>query len=255
MSRSEVDPPAGAALTGGLSTRRPFPLVRVWALALMAGLIAGFTSWLIGEAIHNRFGPPTLVNTAGPSGGFLSAPEVHKLDMAKRAAQTLDATLVFGSLGAVLGLVLGLAGGFARGSARAALTAAIGGSILGGIVGAAVTNVILPTYFRILNPDTNDLIVGILFHLLISSAIGAVGGAAFGTGLGDRSCAVRAAVGGLLGAAAGALVYEMVGALAFPLAETSSPISATWGPRLLARLAVTTLASVGVAMGALDQRK
>jgi len=219
----------------------------------MAGLIAGFSSWLIGEATHGRFGPPTLVAISGSGGGFLSASDVHKLDMAKRAAQTLDATLVFGSLGAVLGLTFGLAGGFARGSARAALSAAIAGLICGGIVGAGVTQVILPIYFEVFNSDTNDLIVGILFYMVISSAIGAVGGAVFGSGLADRSCAVRAAVGGLLGAAAGVLVYQIVGAVAFPIAETTSPISATWGTRLLARLAVTILASVGVAMGAVDQ--
>jgi hypothetical protein len=255
MSGSEVDPPAGVALAGGLSTCQPFPLVRVWLLTLTAGLIAGFTSWLIEEATHGRFGPPTLLNKSGPAGGLLSAPEIHKLTMAKRAAQTLDATLIFGSLGAVLGLTLGLAGGFARGSARSALSAAIVGSVCGGIVGAAVTRVILAIYFKNLNPNANDLIVGMLFHVAISSAIGAAGGAAFGIGLGDRRCAVRAAVGGLLGAAAGVLVHEMGGAVAFPLAEVTIPIPETWGTRLLACLAVTTLAAVGVAMGALVQKK
>jgi len=255
MSHIEADPLAGAAPAGGLSERRRFPLVRVWVLALLAGLIAGFTSWLIGEAIHGRFGPPTLVNISGPSGGFLSGPEIHRLNTAHSAAQTLEATLTFGSLGAVLGLALGLAGGFARGSARAALSAAIVGSILGGAAGAALTKVILPIYFRILDPDSNDLIVGIMIQVVISSAIGAVGGAAFGIGLGDRSRVVRAVIGGLLGAIAGALVYEMVGAIAFPLDKISDPISVTWGTRLFARLAVTTLASAGVAMGALDQAK
>jgi hypothetical protein len=175
--------------------------------------------------------------------------------MAKQSAQILDVALVFGSLGTVLGLGLGLAGGYARGSPQAALRAAIAGSILGGAVGAAVVPMILPTYYRIFNPDTNDLIVGFLFHIVISSSIGAVGGAAFGMGFGDRRCAVRASFGGLLGAAAGAVVYGIVGAVAFPLDQTSSPISATWGTRLIAHLAVTTLASVGVAMGALDQSK
>lgn len=245
MSPIEVDPPPGATPSKGLTTPRQFPSARVWILALMAGLIAGFTSWLIGEAIHGRFGPPELVVTASPSGGFLGAPEIHKLRMAKRAAQTLEATLTFGSLGAVLGLALGLAGGSARGSARAALSAAIAGAILGGVVGAALTEVVLPIYFRFLNPDTNDLILGILIQVVISSGIGAVGGAAFGIGFGDRSHAVRAALGGLLGATAGVLVYEMVGALAFPTDGTSNLISATWVTRLFARLAVTTLASAG----------
>ena len=187
MSGVEVDPPAGEAIPGGSRTGQHFPHVRVWVLTLTAGLIAGFAAWLIGEATHGRFAPPTLVNMAGPSGGFLSGPEVQKLDTAKRSAQILDAALVFGSLGAVFGLALGLAGGFARRSARLASRAAIAGGILGGAVSAAVIAVILPIYYRILDPDNNELIVGFLFHAVISSAIGAVGGAAFGTGLGDRS--------------------------------------------------------------------
>jgi hypothetical protein len=255
MSSLEADSPTGVVIAGGMNTDRPFPRRRIWVLVLMAALIAGFTSWLVGEAIHGRLAPPTLVNMAGPKGGFLSGPEVQKLDMAKQFAQTLDTTLVFGSLGAVLGLILGLAGGYARGSSRAAWLAAVAGSIVGGTVGAAVIPVILPTYYRMFDPDTNDLLVGFLFHIIISSAIGAVGGAAFGFGFGDRRCAVRAAIGGLVGAAAGSVVYGIVGAVAFPLDQTSSPISATWGTRLVARLAVTILASVGVAIGALDQSR
>jgi hypothetical protein len=251
MRRIEVDPPAGATIAGGSSTRRHFPLFRVWVLTLIAGLLAGFISWLIGELLHRRFDQPAPALSGPPS----SAQMMGALFRAERAAQISEATLAFGALGAVLGLALGLAGGSARRSARAALSAAIVGWILGGAVGAASTKVILPLYFRILNPDTNDLIVGILFHVVISSAIGAVGGAAFGIGLVDRSRAFRAVLGGLLGATAGALVYEMVGALAFPLAKTSSPIATMWGARLLARLTVTILASAGVAIGALDQAK
>ena len=135
------------------------------------------------------------------------------------------------------------------------MSGAIAGGILGSAVGAALTKVILPIYFRILDPDTNELIVGIMIQVLLSSAIGAAGGASFGVGLGDRSRGFRAALGGLLGGTAGALVYEMVGALAFPLAKTSGPIATTWDARLLAQLAVTILTSGGVAMGALDQAK
>ncbi len=111
-----------------------------------------------------------------------------------------------------------------------------------GRAGAAATGFMLPIYLRILDPDVDDLIVGMMFHVTISSAIGALGGAAFGAGLGDRSRAVRAVVGGLLGAAAAAVVYDIVGAFSFPLDGTSKPISATWSARLFARLAVTILA-------------
>jgi hypothetical protein len=248
MSRNEVDPPPGATHAGGSSTRRHAPLARVWVLPLLAGLIAGFASWLIGEALHRRFEHPDFALSGPPS----SAEVMSSLFRAERAAQRLDAILSFGSLGAVLGMAHGLAGGSVRGSVRAALIAGIVGSILGGLVGAAVTQVILPIYHRILDPDTNELMVGIVIHVVISSAIGAVGGAAFGFGLGDRSRGCRAVVGALLGAVAGSLVYEIVGALAFPLDGTSKPIAATWGARLFARLAVTTFASAGLAMCALD---
>jgi hypothetical protein len=171
---------------------------------------------------------------------------------AAQATETLEASLAFGSLGAVLGLTLGLAGGSARGSARAALIAAIVGSILGGAAGAGMSRALLPIYFRILDPDHGDLTLAILIQGGIWPVIGAAGGAAFGIGLGERGRAVVPLLGGLLGAVAGLLVYEIVGALVFPLDKTSNPLSATWGTRLFARLAVTTLASAGAARGALD---
>ncbi len=90
---------------------------------------------------------------------------------------------------------------------------------------------------------------------MISSAVGAVGGAAFGLGLGDRSRVVRAVSAAFWEPSLGRWSIEMAGAIAFPLDKISNPISATWGTRLFARLAVTTLASAGVAMGALNQAK
>jgi hypothetical protein len=255
MSPIEADLPAGATPAARLSARRQFSPVRVWALALMAGFIAGFASWLTGEAIHARYAPPMLVNISAPSGGFLPGPEIRRLTAAHSAAQTLEATLTFGSLGAVLGLALGLAGGSARGSAQAALRAAIVGTIVGGAAGAAMNQALMPIFLRLAKPNSGDLTLAILIQSGIWSVVGAVGGVAFGLGLGDRSRVVRAIIGGLLGAIAGAVVYEMVGAILFPLDKTSDPISATWGTRLFARLAVTTLASAGVAMGALDQGK
>jgi hypothetical protein len=247
MSRIEVDPlPAGDS-----SARRHFAPVRVWTQALMAGMIAGFTSWLIGEALHRRFDrlAPTL------SGPPTSAEMMKSIFIAGRTAQKWEAILGFGSLGGGLGSALGLAGGSARLSVRAAPGAAIVGGILGGAVGVASTQVILPLYQRFLDPDHNDLIVGIMTQVVISAALGAVRGAAFGIGLGDRSRGLRAVLAGLLGAIAGPLVYEMAGALAIPLDKTTNQISATWGSRLFARLAVTTLASAGVAIAAPDRSK
>jgi hypothetical protein len=250
MSGLEADPQPAASLDGALITRQPLPRVRVWTLALTAGLVAGFASWLIGEALHGRFNP------VAPASGPRANAEMKARSVAEaRAAETLEASLAFGSLGAVLGLTLGLAGGTARGSGRAALIAALVGSVLAGAAGAAMSRVLLPIYFGNFDPDRDDLTLALLIQGGNWSVIGAAGGAAFGIGIGGRVRVARALLGGLLGALAGVLVYEIVGALVFPLGGTSHPLSATAGTRLFARLAVAILASAGAARGALDPVK
>ena len=231
-------------------THGPLPAVRVWALAITAGLIAGFGSWLIGEALPGRFRP-----VEASTGARASAEEKARGVVEATASESTVASLAFGSMGAVLGLTLGLAGGSVRGSARAALIAAVVGAILGGTAGAGMSRVLLPIYFRHLDPDHGDLTLAILILGGIWPIIGATGGAAFGIGLGQPGHVLRALLGGLLGALAGLLVYEIVGALAFPLDKTSNVLSATWGTRLFARLAVTSLASAGAAAGAMNPVK
>lgn len=228
---------------------RPAGAGRICVLIIVAGLIAGFTSWLTGEMLHSRFDRPLLA-----TGGVPTADEARAEAIGREAGVTREATLTFGSLGAALGLALGAAGGSARRSVRAALIAASFGTALGATAGAAagaeMPRILLPIYFRSFKPDNDDLALAILIQGGICSVIGAVGGAALGVGLGDRSLTVRAILGGLLGAIAGVLVYQMIGALAFPLDQTTKPISATGGTRLLAHLAVTALASAGAARGA-----
>ncbi len=237
----------GASLAGGHAARRQPPPARVWALALTAGLIAGFASWLVGETFQGRLRPGLLATN-----GFPTAEEASAHATVSAAAGMLEATLAFASLGAALGLALGVAGGSARQSARAASIAGISGAILGAVAGAAMTQLLLPIYFRFHDPDHEDLRLVFLIQGGIGAVIGAAGGAALalGIGLGDRGRAVRAILGGLLGGIAGVVVYEFVGILAFPLDETTMPISATGGTRLLARLAVAVLASAGAAMNA-----
>jgi hypothetical protein len=220
--------------------------VRVWALALTAGLIAGFASWLIGESLHGRFAPPDA-----RTGVRLSPEQIQSRRKAIDASLVLEGAVAFGVLGAVTGLALGLAGGCARGSARAALIAATAGTILGGAAGAIIPRILLPIYFRLYNPDRDDLGLSVVIQCGNWSVIGAAAGAAFGIGLGDRGRALRTLVGGLLGAVAGALAYEMGGALAFPLGGTTGALSATWVTRLFARLAVTIFTSAGAAIAAL----
>ena len=110
----------------------------------------------------------------------------------------------------------------------------------------------LPPYndYKAQHPDeaARDLILPLLVHAGIWSAVGALAGLAYAFGLGDRRPLVRIMLGGLAGAALGTLAYELIGAAAFPAAQTTQFVSATWPTRLFARLAVTVAAAAGVAL-------
>jgi hypothetical protein len=249
----ETTPPAPApaldstrAMDEARSARRP-AVLRLWAVTLAAGLAAGLGSWFLGESIYGRYQPE--LDTAN---SFM-APDVTNANAAKvRRATMLEASLTYATLGAVLGLALGLAGGLARGSTRGGLAAAACGLVLGAIGGYGAAGVLAPMHERLLKPVGDDLIVAIIVQGGICAVVGALSGAAFGLGFGGdgRRFDLRAVVGGLLGAVAGLIVYQMGGGIAFPFDDTSLPVSSTWGTRLFARTAVSGFAAVGVALAA-----
>jgi hypothetical protein len=236
------DEPDAAPRGESTAVCRSSPRLLIWALALTAGLAAGSVAWLVGEAVHDRFQPRLLA-----TGGIPSIEEARAGEHAMRSALTLQAAVAFGLLGSALGASLGLAGGGVRRSARSSLIGGAFGAILGGVAGAVASFALLPVYFQFYDPDRDDLPLALLIQGGIAAAVGAVGGAAFG--MGDRGRVSRALLGGLVGAVAGVLIYEVVGALAFPLDQTTKPISATPASRLLGRIIVATLASAGTAMG------
>ncbi len=81
---------------------------RLWMLSVAAGIVAGFISWLAGEAVVEHFKPETHreerygVERTLPTAKSLVATEIK------------NAALAFAILGGALGLALGLAGGLAR---------------------------------------------------------------------------------------------------------------------------------------------
>ena len=79
---------------------------------------------------------------------------------------------------------------------------------------------VLPYFFRNQDPHSQDLMLPLLTLGSICSAVGAAGGLAFGVGLGGRDRWMKSLLGGLLGAGLGTVVYEVVGALAFPADKT-----------------------------------
>lgn len=225
-------------------------LGRVWVLALVAGFLAGAVSWWAGEATLTAFKPKLEVFE-----GFGGGTRLEPTPKGEIEADTRNATLAFGLLGASLGLALGVAGGLTRGSAGRGATAGLVGLVVGGALGVGASMALVPVFHRArtANPLSYDLTVPMLVHAGIWAAVGAAGGLAYGIGSGgDPRKRARAAVGGLVGGALAAAAYEMIGATVFPLADTPRPVSLTWGSRLLARLLVTTLAAAGVALVAVE---
>jgi hypothetical protein len=240
-STSTEPPPVASGASPDLLASR----ARLWACALVAGLVAGVVSWLGGEGCVELIKPPRhAVNAHGMT--------LRVTDRRGEAvAVARNAGLAFLILGAALGGGLGAAGGLARGSRPVAVRATWAGLVLGIVAAGAMSLALLPAYnaYQRRYPDeaSRDLLLPLLVHAGIWSAVGAVGGLALALGLGGRSTIPRAVLGGFLGAAVGTVAYELAGAL-FPAARTAQFVSATWQTRLMARLAVTLLASAGAAM-------
>jgi len=220
----------------------------IWFLALSAGLVAGIVSWLAGETRVLQV-DPELVTVQGMGG-----PSQEASPTTVQAAERQTSALVFGVFGAAMGLALGLAGGFAGRSSRRAGIAAGFGLIAGGIVGAVAPFAVLPMFHRAGGPGPDDMIPPMLMHSGVWVGVGAVAGLAFGIGLGGRRRIIAPLIGGAVGAVIGAIVFEFVGAIAFPLDSTARPISTTWESRLVARLLVAGFAALGIALAAADRR-
>jgi hypothetical protein len=241
---SSIEASPGEARDSAVAPGQP---IRLWSLALGAGVLAGLVSWLGGEACRDLIKPPRhAVNSKGL---------VLKLTDRREgaAADAKNAGLAFVILGAALGGGLGVAGGLVRRSARVASWAGLVGLVTGAAAAGGMSLVLLPAYnaYQQRHPDEafRDLVLPLLVHAGVWSAAGAAGGLAFGLGLGQRGALLRAVIGGFIGAAVGAMAYELIGAAAFPAARTAQFVSATWETRLLARLAVTVLAAAGTVLG------
>jgi hypothetical protein len=210
--------------------------------ALAAGVLAGVLAWAIGERVQGTFVPPsTATNMAGQT--------IRRISFQDQAvADTKNATLAFAALGGVLGLVLGAAGGIVRKSFSGAVAGVVSGFVLGCGFTAGATWGLLPFYFRALEFSqeamSHELLLPLLIHCGIWAAAGLAGGVGLAIGAGAswiRLC--NSALGGLVGAALGAVVYELVGALVLPGDRTSEPVATTWQGRFLARFLVAVFAA------------
>jgi hypothetical protein len=166
-----------------------------------------------------------------------------------------DAAISFIQQGAILGGVLGLAGGLAQRRVLPGAIAALVGCGLGAMAAGAAAYGLLPIYFRNVDPQSNDLTYPLLTHGGIWAAAGAAAGLAFGLATGGRRTPLLCTIGGLLGGILAAMIYDMVGALAFPLDKTSQPVSPTVVTRLLAQFTVAIFVACGSALGTAESSR
>jgi MFS family permease len=216
----------------------------LWGWAVVAGLLSGLLTWAAGEVAWER-----VKSAQTPKIVPFPTAEDHDRVIRDMASST---AVSFIQQGAILGAVLGLAGGLARRRALAGLIAALVGGGLGAIAAGAAALGLLPVYFKNVDPQANDLTYPLLTHGGIWAAAGAAAGLAFGLGAGGRGRWARCAVGGLLGGALATMVYDLVGAIAFPLDKTSQPVSATMVTRLFAQFAVAVFVAGGAALVAAE---
>jgi hypothetical protein len=210
-------------------------------MILCLAILAGVAAWLVGEPNLGRFKPSAAAAA--------EAYNFRALNQETARANAFNGALAFGVFGGVLGLALGLAGGLARRSPGGALVGALAGLILGTLAGALPSFAVMPYQWNHRNddPSTTLLLQPMLIHFGLWSAIGLAAGFAFGLGLYGLKASrlIEAALAGLIGAMLGTFVFDMLGAILFPLAKTVNPFSETSGTRLLARLCVAGFVALG----------
>jgi hypothetical protein len=217
---------------------------RPWLGAVVAALLAAGGAWLLGESGVAR---AVAADAAIPTmGQIVMAPTVATT----HTADVKNAVRTFGAFGALLGLLLGLAGGWSRINARAAWTAGLVGLIAGGVTGAAGPLFVVRAFHHWQSEGADDLIVSMVMHSGLLTFVGAAAGLALAIGLGNKRRLDHAALGGAIGAVVGAVAYDLIGAFAFPFANTADPLATTAAARFVELIVPAIAIAVGAASGA-----
>jgi hypothetical protein len=226
---------------------------RVWLYALFSGMLAAVIAWAADERANRSIHWEGRVQAEqGAERIQLELSPAELLLESRNIAETKNTALAMGIFGAALGLTLGAAGGLSRRSPPAAAVSGMIGFLVGAAVGAAVPLQLLPLFYRSAFRPPNPAFPA-LVHTVMYASIGGVGGLAFGYGLSGPSGAAKGFLAGSLGAILGAITYNVVHTIAFPLEWDLSPMSGKGGSRLLAHLCVA-LSFVACVVLATDER-
>ncbi|MFO0889940.1 MAG: hypothetical protein U0790_12475 [Isosphaeraceae bacterium] len=237
---TDADAPGGAdVLRDTAGTTPPRRRVGPAWLACVLAAAAGLLAFALGELSYGVFQARSVRMQRGL--GMSDRPTVET----KEAAMVRNSALAYAEWGALLGLSLGLAGSLLHHSPR---RGALVGMVGGGVVGAILSLTALPLALRANRaPVTDPLIIGTLAQAVIWGLIAAAAGFGFGHASGvDRRTTLRYALAAMGGAAVGAVVYGVIGASFYPLAESDQPLATEWQPRLLARLLPALGAAIAI---------
>jgi hypothetical protein len=229
-----------------VSDRPRFRLFPCVGVALLAGLI----SFGFGEASYGlfRWDDARDVKAAHQSelsrlGPYAQNEFITKKMMeARSVAESRQAALAFGVLGAILGLGLGLSGGLVS-LAGTHMRAGLTGMVLGGGLGVVAALLCVPRFYEHLTPG-GGLGAHILMYAGMFIPLGAACGMALGMGLAVKQAAARCALGGMLGATLAVIVLVIANSLAFPLDQEPAPVPAERIGRLIIHLSVALLVAL-----------
>jgi hypothetical protein len=219
----------------------------VIVLALVLGLVAGSIAWLVGEtSVANVEPAKSMINTMG---------QIHEgvTPQAKLASNEATEVRTFGLFGVLLAVALGLAGGFSRNSMSGAVMGAVVGLVAGGAAGALATRPAHRFHDWFEKFGQGEVLDDLLQHVGLWAPLAIAAGFAFAVGLGRRNRFVPAMLGALIGAVAGTTAFELIGTVAFPLAETGQAISATPLTRFLARLLLSLATALGIGLAVVNR--
>ena len=165
-------------------------------------------------------------------------------------AEAKNASLAMGIVGAMLGLMLGAGGGLSRRSNRAAVFSGLIGLLLGAAVGTVVPLQLVPLFYRSAGRPPNPAFP-LLVHTAMYATIGGMGGLAFGFGLCGLGGAAKGFLAGGMGAILGAITYNVVHTIVFPL-EWDLAHARQGVSRLLAHLCVALTSTACVVLATDD---
>lgn len=223
------------------SARRSPRWLALWAI--LGGIVAGGAGWAAGEWTRETF---------QPSSEAANEPYAFKqFNAEKDLSDGRNAAIVYGTLGALTGLALGVVAGLTIGSPRKAVVAGVAGALLAGVAAALPCPWVAPLHRRYYDLAEPSLTLPVMIHGAIWTAMGLGAGAGLGLGLGGGRKALLGAIGGLIGGALAAVVYNTLIAVFFAGEfVVDLPISPHGPARLLACLLVPSSVALGAAWAA-----